>query len=92
MQVWGISVALAVLGTAAVLLIPGDRRVSLLAIHVFSLAAAPAVLAMGVDRYAMEGEPVVYVLCVILLSLLFDRGIYRRSQTGGVVPSRAVGA
>ena len=90
MSLWGVSFALACAGAVLVLAVPGDRQAIVLAWHAISLAAAPAVLAMGVDRYAMVGEPALYVLAVLLLAFGLERRVRRRSPGGEAIPGGAV--
>lgn len=68
MAAWGIASALGLLGGLWCLLADGKRRVTVLTWHAIVLVAAPAVLAMGADRYAMVAEPAFYVLAVTMVA------------------------
>jgi hypothetical protein len=78
MSMWGGIVGLSFTGLVLCLMVPGYRRFVVLAGHAAALIAAPAVIGMGVDRYAMVAEPVLYVLIVLLLSLTLQRRLRRR--------------
>jgi hypothetical protein len=73
LSLWGVIVGLAGLGLLVCLLTPGFRRFIILGGHAASLTVAPALVAMGVDRYATMAEPVLYVLIALLLSLVVFR-------------------
>jgi hypothetical protein len=81
------------LGGLVCLLLPGYRRFAVLAAHALVLAAAPAVLGMGADRYAMVAEPAWYVLIALLLSTVLRYRLRRapsaasKEITGHVFPS-----
>jgi len=75
---WGMTAFLAALGALACLIVPGFRGGLLLAAHVAVLVTAPAVLAMGADRYATVAEPAFYLLGAILLFLAVSRRPRRR--------------
>ena len=77
MSLWGLIAGLGFAGCLVCLFVPGHRRLVVLGWHALVLVSAPAVLAMGADRYAMVAEPVFYVLAVVLLSV----GVKMRSPT-----------
>ena len=79
---WWLAVACAAAGCLACLRRPELRSFALLGLHAFVLAAAPAVLGMGADRYAMAGEPAIYVLAVLLgASVVRGRRLQRSLMT-----------
>jgi hypothetical protein len=74
---WWLTVICAAAGCVACLWRSELRPFTVLGAHAFVLAAAPAVLGMGADRYAMAGEPALYVLAVLLGASVVRR---RRAQ------------
>lgn len=80
MMFWGVTALLSGLGAVACLIVPGLRGGLVLAWHAAVLVLAPAVLAMGADRYAMVAEPALYVLAAILLSVAASRWPRRRER------------
>jgi hypothetical protein len=87
---WGWIMALGALGGVICLVLPGQARLVVLAAHAFIVAAAPAVVAMGADRYAMVGEPALYVLAVLLVSFMVHYRVRRRAVAADVMNDAAV--
>jgi len=79
MNLWGITALLSGLGVLVCVIVPGLRGGLVLAGHAAVLVMAPAVLAMGADRYAMVAEPALYVLAAVLLSIVVSRRPRRRA-------------
>jgi hypothetical protein len=79
LSLWGVLTACGAAATVCCVFAPGFRSFIVLAMHAFVLSAAPAVLAMAADRFALVGEAALYVLVGVLLSFAVSHRWRRRA-------------